>query len=169
MTNCGHIFQDSRIGTFFFFPINPFTIRPRPFAWRIWFVFSRIRHTAQHRTKMPAKFADALAMGAPMLGTQTPPLMSAANDGLIEVLGDQPLHEKIDEIFRNYARHKERALGNRARFCEQYSYAANRSRLMDVIEGLDGAPPAVPREFSRLITVFHDELREVSAMTDSVV
>ena len=113
--------------------------------------------TASHQ--MPAKFADALAMGVPMLGTGTPPLMDAAGDGLIEMLGDAPLHQKIDEIFRNYARHKERAVRNRAKFCEQYSYAANRSRLVDVIKSLYDAPPAVPGEFSRLITAFRDELR----------
>ena len=108
--------------------------------------------------QMPAKFADALAMGVPMLGSQTPPLMDAARDGLIEVLGDEPLHEKIDEIFGNYARHKDRAIRNRATFCEQYSYAANRSRLVDVIESLYDAPPAVPEEFSRLVA-FHEELK----------
>ena len=119
--------------------------------------------------QMPAKFVDALAMGVPMLGTQTPPLMDAARDGLIEVLGDEPLHERIDEIFRIFARHKESTIRNRAILCEQYSYVANRSRLMDVIEGLYGAPPTVPGEFSRLITAFHDKLREVNTVTESEV
>jgi glycosyltransferase involved in cell wall biosynthesis len=123
--------------------------------------------TASHQ--MPAKFVDALAMGVPMLGTRTLPLMDAARNGLIEVLDDEPLHEKINEIFGNYARHKERALRNRANYREQYSYAANRSKLVDVIEGLSDAPPAVPGEFSRLITAFHDEQRKMSTVADSVI
>ncbi len=90
----------------------------------------------------------------PVLGTRTPPLMRAAKEGLIEVLGDELLHEKIDNIFRNYAR----------QFCERYSYAANRSRLIDLIEGLRDAPPTLPEEFSRLVA-FHDEVRELNAMT----
>jgi hypothetical protein len=88
---------------------------------------------------------------------------------LIEVLDDEPLHEKINEIFGNYARHKERALRNRANYREQYSYAANRSKLVDVIEGLCDSPPAVPDEFSRLITAFHDEQRKMSTVADSVI
>ena len=83
--------------------------------------------------------------------------MEAAKDGLIEVLGDEPLHERIDEIFRNYVLHKDRAIRNRAKFCEQYSYAANRTKLLDVIESLSDAPPPVPPEFSRLVA-FHEEL-----------
>jgi glycosyltransferase involved in cell wall biosynthesis len=115
--------------------------------------------TASHQ--MPAKFVDALAMGVPMLGTRTPPLAEAARDGLIEMLGDEPLHEKIDGIFGDYTRHRERAQRNRAIFREQYSYNANRQRLVDLIEGLVEAPPAVPAEFSRLVSAFQDEPREM--------
>ncbi len=49
-------------------------------------------------------------------------------------------------------------------FCERYSYAANRSRLIDLIEGLRDAPPTLPEEFSRLVAI-HDEVRELNAMT----
>lgn len=121
--------------------------------------------TASHQ--MPAKFVDALAMGVPMLGTGTAPLMEAARDGLIEMLGDEPLHEKIDEIFKNHASHRERAMRNRAMFRRQYSYAANRPRLVELIEGLVDAPPAVPGEFSRLIDALHDEAGGMSTVAEA--
>lgn len=106
--------------------------------------------TAWHQ--MPAKFADALAMGVPMIGTATPPLIDAARKGLIELVDDEPLHDRIDGIFSDYARYKERALRNRSIFLEEYSYAANRAKLIDTIENLSGSPPELPAEFSRLVT-----------------
>ena len=159
-----HLFN-FRNPSFLFLPDQPFHDAPKNLCLADLVCLLQDPTNGKASYQMPAKFADALAMGVPVLGTQTPPLMRAAEDGLIEALGDKPLHEKIDEIFRNYAIHKQRAIRNRVKFFEQYSYAANRSKLIDVIEGFYDAPPAVPREFSRLIA-FHDELRELNAMTD---
>ena len=52
---------------------------------------------------------------------------------------------------------------NRAAFHAQYSYAANRPRLVDVIEGLADAPPAMSAEFSRLIDALQGARAEAGA------
>ena len=103
------------------------------------------------RYQMPAKFTDALSMEIPVLGTNVPPLANAAREGLIELLDEQPIHEKIDAIFTNYNNYKECAVRNRNEFLKEYSYAANRPRLIRVIEECLNAPPAVPLEFENLL------------------
>ena len=66
--------------------------------------------------QMPAKFTDALAMGIPIVASNVPPLMNAANHGLVESLGNATAAQKIEEIFSNYAIHKKKAAENRAEF-----------------------------------------------------
>jgi len=103
--------------------------------------------------QMPAKFTDALSMAIPVLGTNVPPLANAAGEGLIELLGEQPIHERIDAIFNNYNNYKERAVRNRNVFLKEYSYAANRPRLLRVIEDRLNAPLPVPLEFENLLNL----------------
>ncbi len=151
-----------------FFPDQPFHDTPRNLclADLVCLIQDTGHATAAHQ--MPAKFADALAMGVPMLATATPPLAGAARGGLVQLLGEEPLEEKIDAIFKDYARHKQTALRNRAVFHEQYSYAAIRPRLVEIIERLLAAPPAVPPEFSRLVEGFDGGVGEVNVLADSV-
>ena len=89
------------------------------------------------RFQMPAKFTDGLAMGIPMLATNLPPLASLANEGLVELLNDTPLEERIDEIFRDYDAHKRAAMRNRQVFLDEYELC--RSCLVDAsaVQGID--------------------------------
>ena len=103
------------------------------------------------RYQMPAKFTDALSMEIPVLGTNVPPLANAAREGLIELLGEQPIHEKIETIFNNYDNYKERAVRNRNVFLKEYSYAANRPKMLRIIEDRLNACPVVPLEFENLL------------------
>ena len=101
--------------------------------------------------QMPAKFTDGLSMGIPMLGTNVPPLVNLANDGLVELLGDTPLDRKIDEIFGNYETYKQRAERNRETFLQEYSYGANLPKLKQMINGLLNNPMPIPDEFRDLV------------------
>lgn len=97
--------------------------------------------------QMPAKFSDALAMEIPVLATDASPLQHLARGRLVETLGGRSLAGKIDHIFRNYSTYKRRARHNRRVFLQEYSYAANRPRLSQIVEDLLRAPvrPFPPR------------------------
>ena len=91
--------------------------------------------------QMPAKFTDALAMGIPILASDVPPLRAPASAGLVELLGDASLEQKIEEIFSNYAHFKEKASRNRKTFLQEYSYAAAAEKLESVILSNSIKPP----------------------------
>ena len=101
--------------------------------------------------QMPAKFTDALSMGIPILASNVPPLINLANDGLVELLGDAAPAQKIDDIFSNYNERKERATKNRRYFERNYSYAAHRPRLRDLIQQHSGRARSVPKAFHDLV------------------
>ena len=101
--------------------------------------------------QIPAKFTNALAMGIPMVASNVPPLINAANDGLVELLENATPAQKIDEIFSNYAIRKEQAIENRSKFVGGYSYARNLAKLTQLIEAHAGRPKPVPDAFRDLV------------------
>ena len=101
--------------------------------------------------QMPAKFTDALAMGVPVLASNVPPLVDAANDGLVELLGNATPAQKIDEILSNYAIYKKRSTENRESFLGKYSYASNLPKIKQVVERHTGHPKPVPDAFHDLV------------------
>ena len=101
--------------------------------------------------QMPAKFTDALAMSIPVVGSNVPPLVDAANDGLVELLGNATPAQKIDEIFSNYAVHKKRANENRENFLGKFSYASNLPKIKQVVERHADHPKPVPDAFHDLV------------------
>ncbi len=100
--------------------------------------------------QIPAKFTDALSMRVPVLASNAPPLVNLANAGLVELLGNASLAQKIDEIFLNYKERKSRAIANRYTFERKYSYAANLPTLGNLIQQCSSQPKAVPRVFREL-------------------
>ena len=101
--------------------------------------------------QMPAKFTDALAMGIPIVASNVPPLMNAANHGLVKSLGNATAAQKIEEIFSNYAIHKKQATENRQSFLEKYSYASNLPKLKQILERHAGHPKPIPYAFHDLV------------------
>ena len=107
--------------------------------------------------QMPAKFTDALSMGIPLLATNVPPLVNVAKAGLVELLNDVPLEERIDGIFGNYDTHKRAAVRNRKAFLDKYSYTAVVPRVKEVIDRILRNPAPIPDEFRELLS-HHREL-----------
>ena len=101
--------------------------------------------------QMPAKFTDALAMGIPIIASNVPPLVDAASDGLVELLGNATPAQKIDEILSNYAIYKKRSTENRESFLEKYSYASNLPKIKQLVERHTGHPKPVPDAFHDLV------------------
>ncbi len=109
-------------------------------------------HITSH-FQMPAKFTDALSMGIPILATNVPPLENLAKQGLVELLNDAPLEQKIDEIFSDYGTYKYKAMQNRQVFLREYSYEANLPRLKDTIDRLLSVrPEPISGAFDELIS-----------------
>ena len=107
--------------------------------------------------QMPAKFTDGLSMGIPMLATGVPPLVNLANRGLVELLEDMPLDQKIDQIFGNHEAHRNVASRNRQVFLESFSYDAVVPLIKDLIDPLVGRPAPIPDEFRELVS-YHREM-----------
>ena len=107
--------------------------------------------------QMPAKFTDGLAMGIPILASDVPPLKNLADRGLVELLGDKTLDDKICEILENLGAYKKRALQNRETFIREYSYGANLPKMREIIERVRKEPAPIAREFRDLIA-FHREI-----------
>ena len=90
-------------------------------------------------------------MSIPMVASNVPPLIDAANDGLLELLGNATPAQKIDEIFSNYAIRNERAIENRSKFLKGYSYAGNLAELTQLVEANAGHLKPVPDAFRDLV------------------
>ena len=107
--------------------------------------------------QMPAKLTDALSMGIPILATKAPPLANLGKAGLVHLLDDTPLSQKIDEIFSSYATFKAIASENRKTFLSHYSYSAILPRMANLIDDLVHDPGPVPAEFRELVA-YHREI-----------
>ena len=114
------------------------------------------------RFQMPAKLTDGLAMGIPVLATNVAPLVNLADEGLVELLGDAPLQQKIDEIFSNYDAYKLKAVQNREIFVREYSYGSNLPALKDTIERALNNPAPIPDEFRELVA-YHRRIFSLAA------
>lgn len=111
------------------------------------------------RYQMPAKFTDALAMGVPMLGTSVPPLNEPISQGLIERVEPGSLAEQIVEHFDHIDERRARALDNRRRFLEDYSYDALNRRLAGLIEEVGHQPVPFPHQFDELLAYHRSRFR----------
>ena len=104
--------------------------------------------------QIPAKLTDALAMGIPVLANAAPPLAPFAKRGLIELVGDAPLAERIVDIFRHHDELRERASADRSVFLEELSYEALAPTLAAKILTMLEAPAEFPESFRELLR-FH--------------
>ena len=114
--------------------------------------------------QMPAKFTDALAMGIPVLASNVPPLKNLADEGLVELLDNMPLDQKIDHIFCNYDLYKGKAMENREVFLRKYSYGANLPSLKNMISRLLRSSTSIPNEFRELIAYHRKIFSNVSCL-----
>lgn len=80
--------------------------------------------------QLPAKAIDAVAMGVPLLVSDTPPLRQLVDDGVARLLDHERLPQQLVEAAEL------RAIdGNaRQRFLDHYSYAAGATRLRKLLE-----------------------------------
>ena len=97
----------------------------------------------------PMKLTEALAMGVPVLGRETPSLTPFARRGLIETIGDAPLSERICEMFADPGSLRDIARRGREFFLEHLSYAVALETVNRVIAGLPPNLTEVPPSWER--------------------
>ena len=97
----------------------------------------------------PMKLTEALAMGIPVLGRETPSLMPFARRGLIETIGDAPLSERICEMFADPGSLRDMALRGREFFLEHLSYEVALGTINRMIAGLPRNRTDVPPSWER--------------------
>lgn len=137
-------------------PSQPFHDLPANLAAGDLVCLLQDQHSRVARYQTPAKFTDALAMGIPVIASPVPPMIAAAENSLVNLTGDRPLHEIIDSIFKDLPSHRESALRNRDVFLSDYSYGAVLPRLVKVIERLKQSPATKSTDLDRLIS-YHRE------------
>jgi glycosyltransferase involved in cell wall biosynthesis len=107
----------------------------------------RASDTAQHQT--PAKLTEALAMGVPVLASETPPLAPFVERGLVSAIGEAPLSSRIAELFADRDGMRRQAERGREVFLEQLSYDAAIEQVDGVIAGLEGQRREPPASWGR--------------------
>jgi glycosyltransferase involved in cell wall biosynthesis len=97
----------------------------------------------------PMKLTEALAMGLPVLGRETPSLTPFARRGQIETIGDAPLSERISEMFADPGTVRDTARRGREFFLEHLSYTVALESVNHVIAGLPRNRTEVPPSWER--------------------
>lgn len=90
------------------------------------------------RDQVPMKLTEALAMGVPVLATETPGLAPYIRDELIFAIGDVPLAQRIGELLADPGAVRERADRGREHFLTRLSYRAVGEVVDSVFAGLEG-------------------------------
>jgi glycosyltransferase involved in cell wall biosynthesis len=83
------------------------------------------------RYQLPAKVIDALAMGIPVLATETGPLASLVRAGVVTPVTPDSLAPSIDRMLSEADAHRRKQLEKRDLFLKQYSYAAITDAMRD--------------------------------------
>jgi glycosyltransferase involved in cell wall biosynthesis len=115
------------------------------------------------RYQLPAKITDALAMEVPCLVRDVAPLRDLVDAKVVEVLADdQPLHERIAELFDDPGGRRETAERARSWFLEHASYEAVGAQVAARFEALLAAPATpVPPALDELVRLPRELLGEV--------
>lgn len=83
--------------------------------------------------QLPAKAIDAVAMGIPLLVSNTEPLMQLVKDNVAELVGVKNLHLILEQHV-NSVRSSADIISRRNTFLAKYSYAAAGEQLRSIIE-----------------------------------
>jgi glycosyltransferase involved in cell wall biosynthesis len=83
--------------------------------------------------QLPAKLIDALALGVPVLATETPPLRRFVEMGIVQPVNSQNLAASLDKALKNAVGLRAKQLSYRTSFLSEFSYRGILPRLEEVI------------------------------------
>lgn len=84
--------------------------------------------------QLPAKAIDAIAMGVPLLVSNTPPLMMLVNDGVAEVVGQAEIPQALERLAGDPEKVQEWKEAIRPRFLKGYSYHAASLKMKEMFQ-----------------------------------
>jgi glycosyltransferase involved in cell wall biosynthesis len=84
--------------------------------------------------QLPAKAIDAIAMGVPLLVSNTPPLMQLVEDRVAELVDTKDIAAALERLGGNSERVHQWRKDVRSRFLSRYSYAAAAAQMQAIIQ-----------------------------------
>jgi glycosyltransferase involved in cell wall biosynthesis/SAM-dependent methyltransferase len=117
------------------------------------------------RFQVPAKVVDALALGIPVLATETAPLRPFIDSGAVIPVTREGLIRSLREALDGRVRLRSEQLGRRHIFLSRYSYEALANKVEPIILEAIKKPKPMP-ESALAFRAIHDKLlRQVSLTT----
>ncbi|MFO8068042.1 MAG: glycosyltransferase family 4 protein [Bacteroidales bacterium] len=115
------------------FPDQPFGDIPKNIAIADLVCLLQDEGRETSRYQLPAKVIDALAMGVPVLATETPALKPLIDQGVVIKTNRKALPDDIERIISNLDLYKNNQLEKRHVFIDEYSYGAVYKKFEKVI------------------------------------
>jgi glycosyltransferase involved in cell wall biosynthesis len=118
-------------GRVIFLPNQPFSSIPEIVSMADVVCLPQDESHAVSKFQLPAKAIDAVAMGVPLLVSNTPPLMELVRDGVAELISPATL---TSSLLAAAARSVGQSEHTRATFLAKYSHAAAAIQLRQILE-----------------------------------
>lgn len=127
-----------------------------------------VQHAENETAKyqLPAKAIDAIAMGIPVLATETEPIMPLIEQGLIVPTSEQTLAEDLEQALKNAEELHQKQLANRPIFIANYSYKAILNELEKVITSSPINLMPLPDSTFTFIDTFRTIVHEKKDLSD---
>lgn len=146
-------------GRIVYLPNQPFASIPEVLAMADVVCLPQDEGHAISQYQLPAKAIDAVAMGIPLLVSNTRPLMQLVNDGVAELVSTEDIPAAIERLGTSAEKFSEWQSNVRSKFLSRYSYSAAALQMRDVIQrNLSKKELAQGPKYSRLKSVIHRAL-----------
>lgn len=121
-------------GRVIYLPNQPFAAIPEILAMADVVCLPQDEGHAISKFQLPAKAIDAVAMGIPLLVTNTPPLMQLVDDQVAELVTTEDIPAALERLGGDPQRVKQWQVQVRSRFLARYSYAAAMVQMRELFQ-----------------------------------
>ena len=120
-------------GRVIYLPNQPFAAIPEILAMADVVCLPQDEGHAISKFQLPAKAIDAVAMGIPLLVSNTPPLLQLVNDRVAELVSTQDIPAALERLGGVPEQVKKWQKDVRRKFLDRYSYAAAAAQMHELI------------------------------------
>ncbi|MDP2264122.1 MAG: glycosyltransferase [Hydrogenophaga sp.] len=121
-------------GRVIYLPNQPFAAIPEILAMADVVCLPQDEGHAISKFQLPAKAIDAVAMGIPLLVSNTPPLLQLVNDKVAELVSAHDIPAALERLGGNPEQVKQWQVDVRRKFLDRYSYAAAAAQMHELIQ-----------------------------------
>lgn len=121
-------------GRVIYLPNQPFAAIPEILAMADVVCLPQDEGHAISKFQLPAKAIDAVAMGIPLLVSNTPPLLQLVNDQVAELVSTQDIPRALERLGGDPEQVKQWQIDVRRKFLDRYSYAAAAAQMHELIQ-----------------------------------